>query len=116
MFCAKMSDEEDDELPGFDEEEKGQEQPSEPIEVEEIIVEEEPEEEKNRGTCGPRSPEVRAQAESEEGQEGSSEKESEEQTESEGKSNKGAAEEEQAEETLGQRFFRGIRIAGPCDG
>jgi hypothetical protein len=44
MFHAKMHDEDDDELPRFDEE--GQEQPTEILEeVEEVIVEEEPGEE-----------------------------------------------------------------------
>jgi outer membrane biosynthesis protein TonB len=45
MFHAKMNDEEDDELPAYEEEEEGQEQPVEAIEVEEIVIEEEPEEE-----------------------------------------------------------------------
>ncbi|MGC2331773.1 MAG: hypothetical protein WA581_09990, partial [Candidatus Acidiferrales bacterium] len=45
MFDAKMHDEDDDELPGFDEEEEGPEQSPEIVEVEEVIIEEEPEEE-----------------------------------------------------------------------
>jgi hypothetical protein len=47
MFYAKMQDDEDEELPRYEEEEEeeGQEQPVGVIEVEETIVEVEPDEE-----------------------------------------------------------------------
>ena len=40
MFYAKMNDEEDDELPRYEEEEEAPEQTGEVLEVEEIVVEE----------------------------------------------------------------------------
>ena len=97
MFHAKMNDEEDDELPGFDDEEEGQEQPQEIVEeVEEIV---------DRGRAGRRgsphracSRQASARTQSQESQEGEpEEKEGQGQAEEERK--KGACEEIALQET-----------------